>query len=91
MNNLVANWNSNLTVVSALVFYALWNYNNGIWPLFFDALAGSKVIEGSRMAGSSFQPGSGARTMPDSKTPATIGPAQNFGFGSQTPGKYGNL
>ena len=90
MNNLVANWNSNLTVVSALVFYALWNYNNGIWPLFFDTLAGTKVIEGSRMAGSSFQPGSGT------KKPALVhgkvhNPATHFGFGSQTPGQHGNL
>lgn len=96
MNNILTNWNNNLTVVSALVFYTLWNYNNGIWPLFFEALAGSKVIEGSRMASSSFKPGTGVAQPKGAKTPIIVhgrvqNPAQNFGFGSQTPGKYGNL
>jgi len=56
------NWNSNITVATALIFYVLWSYNNGIWPLFFDAMDGSKVISGTRVNAVSASPATNTKT-----------------------------
>lgn len=44
------NLNPNIPITAAFVFYIVWSYRQGTWPLFFEALAGTKIISGTRVA-----------------------------------------
>lgn len=79
------NWNPNLTITSAFVFYIVWSYRQGTWPLFFEALAGTKVIDGTRVSsttGTVTPPASKSSKKGPSLSPSgkVLNPAKNFYF-----------